>query len=77
MAGYHFISMADTALGYVYFIDNTYYIYIYQVFGNVKGERCVLCVDTSDANTGFGRLTAFQESLIVSTNNTNLLSLTC
>ncbi|XP_060556889.1 von Willebrand factor A domain-containing protein 3A-like [Ruditapes philippinarum] len=35
-----------------------------RVFGNVKGERCVLCVDTSDANTGFGRLTAFQESLI-------------
>ncbi|KAH3861547.1 hypothetical protein DPMN_024479, partial [Dreissena polymorpha] len=35
-----------------------------RIFGNVKGERCVVCVDTSDANTGFGRLTAFQESLI-------------
>ncbi|KAL4240557.1 Von Willebrand factor A [Mactra antiquata] len=35
-----------------------------RVFGNIKGERCVICVDTSDANTGFGRLTAFQESLI-------------
>lgn len=35
-----------------------------RVFGNIKGDRCVVCVDTSDANTGFGRLTAFQESLI-------------
>ncbi|XP_052768708.1 von Willebrand factor A domain-containing protein 3A-like isoform X2 [Mya arenaria] len=35
-----------------------------RVFGNVKGGRVVVCVDSSDANTGFGRLTALQESLI-------------
>ena len=47
---------------------------LFQVFGNIRGERCVICIDTSDANTGFGRLTAFQESLIVNNlfNNINI-----
>ncbi|KAL5018508.1 hypothetical protein ScPMuIL_004230 [Solemya velum] len=35
-----------------------------RVFGNVKGKRVAVCVDTSDANTGFGRLTTLQELLI-------------
>ncbi|KAK3089710.1 hypothetical protein FSP39_005810 [Pinctada imbricata] len=35
-----------------------------RVFGNIRGGRVAVLVDTSDANAGFGRLTAFQESLI-------------
>ncbi|XP_059162068.1 von Willebrand factor A domain-containing protein 3A-like [Physella acuta] len=35
-----------------------------RMFGNVMGKRVALCVDTSDANLGFGRQTAFQESLL-------------
>ncbi|CAH1794480.1 unnamed protein product [Owenia fusiformis] len=35
-----------------------------RVFGLVKGSRVAVCIDTSDANCGFGRLTAFQESLL-------------
>ena len=33
------------------------------MFGVVKGARIAVIVDTSDANTNFGRLTSFQESL--------------
>lgn len=35
-----------------------------RVFGHVKGERVVVCIDSSDSNLGFGRQTALQESLI-------------
>lgn len=35
-----------------------------RVFGNIRGKRVAILVDTSDANAGFGRLTTFQESLI-------------
>lgn len=40
-----------------------------QIFGNIRGKRIAVVVDISDANAGFGRLTAFQESLVVSTSN--------
>lgn len=40
---------------------------IEQIFGNIRGKRIAVVVDISDANAGFGRLTAFQESLVVST----------
>ena len=33
------------------------------MFGVVKGSRVAVVVDTSEANTNFGRLTSFQESL--------------
>jgi hypothetical protein len=39
---------------------------IHQIFGNIRGKRIAVVVDVSDANAGFGRLTAFQESLVVS-----------
>lgn len=42
---------------------------IEQIFGNIRGKRIAVVVDISDANAGFGRLTAFQESLVVSTCN--------
>ena len=32
----------------------------------VKGTRVAVLVDVSDANCGFGRLTNFQEALVVS-----------
>ncbi|XP_041363576.1 von Willebrand factor A domain-containing protein 3A-like [Gigantopelta aegis] len=35
-----------------------------RMFGHLKGDRVALCVDVSDANMGFGRQTAFQESLL-------------
>ncbi|XP_074648285.1 von Willebrand factor A domain-containing protein 3A-like isoform X2 [Tubulanus polymorphus] len=35
-----------------------------RMFGLVKGTKVAVCVDTSDANTGFGRITAFQEALL-------------
>ncbi|XP_064617094.1 von Willebrand factor A domain-containing protein 3A-like [Liolophura sinensis] len=35
-----------------------------RVFGNIKGDKVAVVIDTSDANCGFGRLTTFQESLI-------------
>ncbi|KAL8584268.1 hypothetical protein ACOMHN_034953 [Nucella lapillus] len=35
-----------------------------RVFGHVKGERVAVIIDSSDANLGFGRQTAMQESLI-------------
>ncbi|XP_076458970.1 von Willebrand factor A domain-containing protein 3A-like isoform X2 [Babylonia areolata] len=35
-----------------------------RVFGHVKGERVAVIIDCSDANMGFGRQTALQESLI-------------
>lgn len=42
-----------------------------QIFGNIRGKRIAVVVDISDANAGFGRLTAFQESLVVSTGTCN------
>ena len=36
------------------------------MFGVVKGSRVAVIVDTSDASSGFGRLTSFQEALGVS-----------
>ena len=35
------------------------------MFGLLKGTRVGLLVDSSDANCNFGRLTPFQESLMV------------
>ncbi|PVD38341.1 hypothetical protein C0Q70_00953 [Pomacea canaliculata] len=35
-----------------------------RVFGHVKGERIAVCIDSSNANLGFGRQTVLQESLI-------------
>lgn len=35
-----------------------------RIFGNIRGKRIAVVVDISDANAGFGRLTAFQESLV-------------
>ncbi|XP_035826258.1 von Willebrand factor A domain-containing protein 3A isoform X2 [Aplysia californica] len=35
-----------------------------RIFGHLMGKRVAICVDTSDANMGFGRQTAFQESLL-------------
>jgi hypothetical protein len=43
-----------------------------RVFGHVKGERVAVCIDSSDANLGFGRQTALQESLIVSKIDINI-----
>jgi len=36
-----------------------------KLFGLVKGERVGVLIDSSDANTGFGRLQDFQQSLLV------------
>ena len=36
------------------------------MFGVVKGRKVAVIVDTSDATSGFGRLTSFQEALGVS-----------
>ncbi|KAH9491872.1 von Willebrand factor A domain-containing protein 3A [Bulinus truncatus] len=35
-----------------------------RMFGHLMGNKLAVCVDTSDANLGFGRQTAFQESLL-------------
>ena len=35
------------------------------MFGHLMGQRIAVCVDTSDANMGFGRQTALQEALLV------------
>ena len=40
--------------------------HLLQNFGHIQGERIAMCLDVSDANMGFGRQSAFQESLIVS-----------
>ena len=38
-----------------------------RTFGLVKGSSVAVLVDTSDVNTGFGRLSTFKESLLVRT----------
>lgn len=35
-------------------------------FGLIKGSSVAVLVDASDVNSGFGRLTTFKESLLVS-----------
>ncbi|XP_067671399.1 von Willebrand factor A domain-containing protein 3A-like [Haliotis asinina] len=35
-----------------------------RMFGHIQGERVAVCLDVSNANMGFGRQTAFQESLM-------------
>lgn len=35
-----------------------------RMFGHLMGRRIAVCVDTSDANMGFGRQTALQEALL-------------
>lgn len=37
-----------------------------RTFGLVKGGNVAVIADTSDVNTGFGRLATFKESLLVS-----------
>jgi len=37
----------------------------YQIFGLIKGQRIAMLVDCSDANFGFGRVSGFQDSLLV------------
>lgn len=39
---------------------------VFQLFGLVKGDRVGVLMDSSDANTGFGRLQDFQQALLVS-----------
>lgn len=50
----------------IWVISNKFLYIIHQIFGNIRGKRIAVVIDISDANAGFGRLTAFQESLVVS-----------
>lgn len=44
-----------------------------RTFGLVKGSNVAVLVDTSDVNTGFGRLSTFKESLLVRKLPTHLI----